>query len=416
MDIQLEKKRGIQKKHWPYIAGGALFLIFALWLIFGDFTRSVRVNKEELTIAEVKRGKFDDFVRVDGQVHPISVVHISPEEGGIVLEKRIEEGAHVHKGDVLVVLANSNLDLEILNAESELAEKQNILRNTQISMEQDRLNNRSEQAQLDCEVARKARAFRQQERLYREKLNSREEYLQAREDYELARKKQQLIGQRLQKDSIFRLSQVDQMEDNLRNMQRNVQLIRQRKEHLKICSPIDGELGLLDVELGKNIGAGQNIGQINDLSDYKVQAAIDEHYIDRVHSGLMATMERGGKTYRLHVRKVFPEVRDGKFRVDLVFDGAHPENIRTGQTYYLNLQLGQPVDALLIPKGTFFQSTSGEWIFVLNAAGNKAYKRKISIGRQNPKYYEVLEGLEPGEKVVVSNYDAFGEKEILKLK
>ena len=413
MDIQLEKKKGIPRKYIPYIIGGVVFVAALAWLALGNFSSTLKVERKGLSVVDVKKLQFDDFVRMDGRVAPISIVQISPEEGGIVMEKVVEEGAHVKKGDVIIRLRNSNLDLQILNAESELAEKQNLLRNTQVTMEQDRLNNRSEKLQLDMDVTRKARAYRQQEKLYKEQLNSREEYLQAKEDFELVQKKQGLISQRLTQDSIYRSTQVAQMRENLDNMRQNVLLVRERKQHLNVCSDIDGEVGLLDVELGQNIGSGQNIGQINDLSDYKVEASIDEHYIDRVHAGLAATFEREGKTYNLKVRKVYPEVREGKFRTDFVFTGTRPNNIRSGQTYYIDLQLGQSSQAVVIPKGTFFSVTGGNWIFVLDKNGKKAYRRNIRIGRQNPEYYEVLEGLDPGEKVIVSGYEAYKDNAVL---
>lgn len=418
MDIKIEKGKGIKAlkpRHWIYIGGALMLAALIIWLVTSDLSKTLKVEQKGLTIASVKKGQFDDFVRLDGRVQPISVVQISPQEGGIVVEKVVEEGASVKKGDVLVRLRNSNLDLQILNAESELAEKQNILRNTQISMEQDLLNNRTELAQVDLETVRKKRAFEQQQRLYNEKLIAREEYLQAKEDYELALRRQKLITQRLHKDSVFRLAQVDQMEDNLANMQRNVVLVRQRKDELDVVSPIDGELGLLDAELGENISAGQKIGQVSDLTNYKVTTDIDEHYIDRVATGLDATCERNGTVFSMRVRKVYPEVRDGKFRADLVFSGQRPDNIRTGQTYYLNLQLGQPTQGILIPKGTFFSATGGKWIFVLDKDGKKAYRRNIRLGRQNPQYYEVLEGLEPGEQVIVNGYEAYGDAKVLKI-
>lgn len=416
MDRKIEHKGIIRRKHVPYIIGGAVAVAILLWLALGNFSSTLKVEKRGISIGDVKRTQFDDFVRMDGRVEPISVVQLSPEEGGIVMEKVVEEGAQVKAGDVIVRLSNSNLDMQILNAEAELAEKQNLLRNTQISMEQDLLNNRNEKLQLDMDVVRKERAYRQQERLYKERLNSREEYLQAKEDYELAQKKQRLVVQRLAKDSVYRLSQMDQMRDNLDNMQQNVVLIRQRKDQLNIRSKITGEVGLLDVELGQSISPGQKIGQINDLSDYKVQATIDEHYIDRVRAGLTATFERDGTVYRLRVRKVYPEVRNGVFRTDFVFEGKRPQNIRSGQTYYIDLQLGRSQQAVVIPKGTFFSVTGGTWIFVLDKDGNRAYRRKIRIGRQNPEYYEVLEGLEPGERVIVSGYEAYKDNEILVLK
>lgn len=415
MDIQLEKKKGIQKKHIPYLIGGSLVLLLTLWLIFGNHASTLRVDAKGLNIADVRQDEFNDYVRVNGQVMPITVIQISPEEGGVVTEKVVDEGAHVKKGDVIVRLSNSNLDLQILNAEAELAEKQNLLRNTQVTMQQDKLNNETEKVQLDLDTSRKLRTFKQYERLYKEKLISREEYTQAREDYELATKKHRLISQRLEQDSLYRSVQMDQMEDNLSNMRQNVILVRERKNKLEVRSQIDGELGLLDVVLGQSITAGQKIGQINDLSDYKIEAQIDEHYIDRVRQGLPATFERNGENFALTVRKVYPEVREGKFRTDFVFSGKRPENIRSGQTYYINLELGQPVQAVIIPRGTFFQTTGGNWIFVLDKDGKRAYRRNIKIGRQNPQYYEVTEGLEPGERVIVSGYESYKDNEVLVL-
>ena len=417
MDRKIEKTKTQRlKKYWPYIAGGSVLMAMLLWVIFGNHASTLRVSRDELTISDVQHAEFKDYVRTNGQVLPIQVVQISPEEGGIVVEKVVEEGTMVHRGDVIVRLSNSNLDLQILNAEAELAEKQNLLRNTQVAMQQDRLNNQTEQAQLDMDTQRKQRTFDQNKRLYEAKLISEEDYLQSQEDYQLSVKKQSLVSRRLKQDSLYRTVQMDQMEDNLQNMRRNVVLVRQRKEKLEVRSAIDGELGLLDVELGQSIQPGQKIGQLNDLSDYKVQAQIDEHYIDRVRQGLSATFTRGDKQYQLQVRKVYPEVREGKFRCDFIFKGERPENIRTGQTYYLDLELGQPEQAVIIPRGTFFETTGGQWIFVLDKGGERAYRRPIRIGRQNPQYYEVLEGLEPGERIVTSGYEAFKDNEVLVLK
>ena len=416
MDIEIKQKQYLlPKKYWAWAAGGVLMFAVLAWLALSNYSSTLKVERRGLSISEVKQAKFDDYVNVDGRVVPIQVVQISPEEGGVVLEKVVDEGAHVHKGDIIVKLSNSNLDLEILNAESELAEKQNMLRNTQISMEQDRLNNRNEALQLEMDVETKLRAYRHQGALQKEQLNSREEYLKAKEAYELAVKKNGLIQQRLKKDGLLRRSQMEQMSDNLESMQRNVSLVRARKAKLDVRSSIDGEVGLLDVELGQSISPGQKIGVINDLSDYKVEAQVDEHYIDRVRAGLTASFEQSGRTYRLTVRKVYPEVRDGRFRIDFVFSGPRPQNIRTGQTYYLDLQLGEAKKAILIPKGTFYSVTGGTWIFVLDKNGHKAYRRNIRIGRQNPQYYEVLEGLEPGEQVIVSGYESYKDNEILVL-
>ena len=413
MDRIIEQKHRWKQSYLLYGLGGVALMALLIWGFAGSGSNVQRVSAEQLTISSVTQGEFNDYVRLNGTVVPIQVVQISPEEGGIVQERVVEEGQRVKRGEVILRLANSSLDLQILNAEAELAEKQNLLRNTQVAMQQDRLNNETESATLAMDVRRKPRAYQQTERLYQEKLLARETYEQSREDYELAQRKQALVTERLRQDSLYRSVQMEQMEDNLDNMRRNVLLIRDRKGKLEVRSTIDGELGLLDVELGQSISAGQKIGQINDLSDFKIEAQIDEHYIDRVREGLPATFERDGKRDALRVRKVYPEVREGKFRTAFTFESAHPETIRSGQTYYLNLELGQPTQAVLIPRGTFFQATGGQWIFVVDQQSGHAYRRTIKIGRQNPQYFEVEEGLEPGEQVITSGYEAFKEREEL---
>ena len=414
MDIKIERKKYlVPKKYWPWLGGGTVVLALLIWLATGNYASTLKVERRGLNIGSVEKKEFNDYVSVDGQVAPIQVVQISPEEGGIVLERMVEEGAKVKKGDVLVRLSNTNLDLEILQAESELAEKQNMLRNTHITMEQDKLANQKEEVQLMQDMTTKRRAYEHQDKLYKERLVSREDYLKAKEDYDLAAKSLALVKEKLKKDAQLRRSQVDQMDDNLSAMQKNVILVRQRKERLDVRAQTDGEVGLLDVELGQSVMAGQKIGVVNDLSDYKVSAQVDEHYIDRVHQGLTATFTQGGKQYGLRVRKIYPEVKEGRFKIDFVFTGERPKNIRTGQTYYVDLQLGESKQAVLIPKGTFYSVTGGNWIFVLDSDGSKAYRRNIRIGRQNPQYYEVLEGLEPGERVIVSGYEAFKDNEVL---
>ena len=416
MDIRIEKKKGFRalftRRGIPYLAGG-LFLLFVVLLLVRGNSSTLRIDARTISVGEVVRGEFNDYIRVTGQVQPITTVQLSPLEAGIVERLVVEEGASVRKGDVLVELSNTSLTLEILNSEAELAEKQNILRNTLISMEQEKLDLRLDKVQLDLDVERKRRTWQQNEELYRSNLIAREEWLQSKEDYELAAKKRELNIERQVQDSLYRTVQIEQMEDNLENMKRNMQLIRQRIENLQVKSPIDGEVGLLDVVLGQSVSSGQKIGQVNDLSDYKVEAQIDESYIDRVRAGLDATFERQDTSFTMRLRKVYPEVRNGQFRADFTFAGAHPRNIRSGQTYYLHLELGQPTDAVIIPRGSFYQTTGGAWIYVLAPEGDRAYKRAIRIGRQNPQYYEVLEGLEPGERVIVSGYENYGANDVL---
>lgn len=416
MDIRIEKKKGLRalftKRGIPYLAG-ALFLLFVVWLLVRDNSSTLRVDARTISVGTVARGEFNDYIRVTGQVQPITTVQLSPLEAGIVERLVVEEGASVRKGDVLVELSNTSLTLEILNSEAELAEKQNILRNTLISMEQQKLDLRLDKVQLDLDVERKRRTWQQNEELYRSNLIAREDWLQSKEDYELAERKRELNIERQIQDSLYRTVQIEQMEENLANMKRNMELIRQRIGNLQVKSPIDGEVGLLDVVLGQSVTSGQKIGQVNDLSDYKVEAKIDESYIDRVRAGLDATFERQDTAFTMRLRKVYPEVRNGQFRADFTFVGAHPRNIRSGQTYYLHLELGQPTDAVIIPRGSFYQSTGGAWIYVVAPEGDRAYKRQIRIGRQNPQYYEVLEGLEPGERVIVSGYENYGANDVL---
>lgn len=416
MDKIIEKKKGFAmaftQRALPYWFG-AFMVAFILWLVLRDNSSTLRVNGETLSISEVLSGEFNDYIRISGQVQPMTTIQISPQEGGIVQQIIIEEGSKVNAGDEIIRLSNDNLDLQILNSEAELAEKENLLRNTMISMEQQRLSVQQEKLQLQIEVKRLKRKYKQTKALYVEKLIAREEYLTAQEDYELAAGRLDLVKERATQDSLYRSVEILQMQESLENMRLNMQMIRRRKDNLTIKAPISGELGLLDVTLGQSIASGTKIGQINELGSYKIEAQIDEHYIDRVSAGLSASFERQNESYDAVIRKVYPEVRDGKFKADFRFSGEQPANIRTGQTYYLNLQLGLPEKAILIPRGTFYQKTGGKWIYVVSPEGGKAVKREIRIGRQNPQFYEVLEGLEAGEKVITSGYDNFGDNEVL---
>ena len=416
MDKIIEKKTGwrvaLTKKALPWWLG-ALLLVFVIYLIARPNNKTLRVDKDTVTISNAVKGEFNDYIRISGRVQPMTTIQLSPQEGGIVEKILIEEGSPVKAGDAILILNNDNLDLQILNSEAELAEKENILRNTQIQMEQQKLDVRQNVLEYGMQVDRLRRAYEQQKALYEDKLIAKEEYLKAEEDYKLAKQKYELMAERSEQDSLYRGTQIDRMEESLENMQLNMSMIRRRKSNLIVKAPIDGELGLLDVVLGQSIASGTKIGQINSVGLYKVEAQIDEHYIDRVIAGLEATFERQGETYSTVIRKVYPEVRDGKFKADFKFDGEQPDNIRSGQTYYLNLQLGQPEEAVIIPRGTFYQKTGGKWIYVVNKEGTKAVKREIRIGRQNPQYYEVLEGLEPGERVITSGYDTYGDSDVL---
>lgn len=416
MDRVIEQKKGLavifSKKALPYWLGAGV-VVLVVYLLLQSDSKTMRVDANTLTISNVSDGKFDDYIRVSGQVQPQTTIQLSPLEGGVVERIVTEEGTRVKAGDPILILSNENLDMQILNSEAELAEKENMLRNTVISMEQQKLTLRQNEIELGIDVKRNKRHYEQQKALYEDKLIAREEYTKAEEDYFLAVEKYELVRERQKQDSAYRSIEIKRLEESLENMQKNMKIIRRRKENLVIKAPIDGELGLLDAVLGQSIQAGVKIGQINSIGTYKIEAQIDEHYIDRVTLGLSATFDRQGEVFNATVRKVYPEVRSGKFQADFRIDGTQPANIRSGQTYYLNLQLGQSENAVIIPRGSFYQSTGGKWIFVVSPKGDKAVKREIRIGRQNPKYYEVLEGLEPGEKVITSSYESYGDCEVL---
>ncbi len=416
MDRIIPKKKGLQKKHIGYISI-ALAMIILVWLaFFTDNTSTYKVEKDKLIIETIVRDQFNDYITVTGTVEPISTIFLDAQEGGRVEEILIEEGSMVKKGDIILRLSNPDLYLNILDSEAQLAEKENFLRNTQVTMEQERIAIKRELINLRFDIERKQRIFEQNAQLIKDNLISKEEFIRCQEDLEMAKSSRDLFIERQKADSLFRTVQVETIKDNLDNMRRNLALVRQRVENLNVRATVDGQLGLLVPEIGQSISRGANMGQINVLTSYKVTAQIDEHYIDRVRTQLTATLDRQGTMFSLVVRRVYPEVRNGTFEIDMVFSDSMPDNIRTGQTYYISLQLGQPKESVLVPIGGFFQQTGGQWIFVLNPEETFAIKRNISIGRKNPKYYEVLEGLEPGERVIISGYETFGKNEKLVFK
>jgi HlyD family secretion protein len=416
MDRPIEKKKGLQLKHIGYL-GLALALVSLIYMaFFADRTSTYKVEKDKLIIESVTEDQFNDYITVPGTVEPISTIFLDAQEGGRVEEKLIEEGSMVKKGDIILRLSNPDLHLNILDSEAQLAEKENFLRNTQIAMEQDRLQIKRELLNLKYDIERKERNYQQNVILMKDNLISREDFIRSKEDVDMARQSRDLFIERQEQDSVFRSVQVDNMVNNLENMRKNLNLVRERVENLNVRATVDGQLGLLVPEIGQSITRGANMGQINVLTSYKVTAQIDEHYIDRVRTSLTAKLDRQSHLYDLTVRRVYPEVRNGTFEIDMIFRDSMPENIRTGQTYYISLQLGQPKVSVLVPIGGFFQETGGQWIFVLDPTESFASKRNISIGRKNPKFYEVLEGLQPGEKVIVSGYETFGKNEKLILK
>ena len=413
MDIPIKKKKGIKKRHVIWATGLILLCIVCFLAFFRANVSTLKVDYEKLTIAEVTEDIFHDYITVTGYVEPIATIYLDAREGGRVEEKVVEEGEIVSKGDIILRLSNPDLSLSILNSEAQLAEKSNFLRNTMVIMEQEKLQIKRELLNIEQDIIRKKRKYEHNKSFFADGLISEDDYLHSEEDFNFAIRSYDLYLERQKQDSLYRSIQIKQMEENLRNMNLNLQLVRQRQENLNIESPIDGQLTILDAEVGQLIPKGGRIGQIHKLTSFKVVAQIDEHYIDKVKVGLTAILERQEQEYQLKIRRVLPDVRDGRVSVEMVFVGEMPDNMRTGQTYYNRLQLSSPQVSLLLQRGNFYQKTGGQWIFVVSPDGNSAEKRYIKLGRQNPKYYEVISGLEPGEKVVVSGYDNFGENEKL---
>jgi HlyD family secretion protein len=322
----------------------------------------------------------------------------------------------VKKGDIILKLENRELYQTILISETSLAEKENYLRTARISFEVDRIETKRSLLDNRLRITKAKRKFEQNKSLFQNGLISKEDYLQSEEDYQYEKDLIQINLQKSFNDSLIKTKDVVQLEADMVKMRKTLALVQERLDNLNVRAPIDGQLGMLNAEIGQQIGMGNRIGQINVLSNFKVQALIDEHYIDRISPDLTATLERQEKNFNLRVKKVYPEVRDGQFKIDLVFTGVMPENVRTGQSYHINLQLGEPAKAILIPRGGFYQSTGGQWIYVLDKTGKIATKRNIKIGGQNPEYYEVLEGLRPGEKVITSGYENYGDNQKLVIK
>ena len=416
MDRKIEKKKGIRPKHVIYTVGALVFIFLLVKIIKDSNITTLKVDAEKISIEAVVQGNFDDFIRTNGTVEPISTIYLDAEEGGRVEQILIEEGAPVKKGDVILILENRSVYMDIMNSESNLAQKQNYLRQTRISFENALIDSKRMLLNSEFDIIKKKRNFEQQKALYDDELISKEIYLQAKEDYDYATQLQEINKQKMQNDSLIRITEMNQLEKELEKMDQTLVLVRERLENLNVKAPVDGQLGMLDAEIGQSIGKGTRIGQINVLTDYKIEALIDEHYIDRVRQDLSATFERQNSLFNLRVKKVYPEVRNSQFQIDLVFTDERPDNIRTGQTYYINLQLGQPQQSILISLGAFYNSTGGQWIYVLDPSGDFATKREIRIGRKNPKFYEVLDGLQPGEKVITSGYDLFGDNDKLILR
>ena len=414
--------RSIEKKKWPpkkiaTAAGAGLLICFVLYsFMFGDNSSTLNVEAEKITISEVRRGPFQEFIPVTGTVLPIKTIYLDAIEGGRVEKRFIEAGTFVKEGDVILQLANTNLLLDIMYREAQFFEQSNNLRNTRLSMEQNSLNLRRELTEIDYQIQRLQRTHERAVELVKKNLISQQEYEIARNDYEYYLKRKELALQSFKQDSLFRVAQIESLESSLARMQANLGVVKQKLESLYLKAPATGQLTSLNAEIGESKNAGERVGQLDILDGFKVRAGIDEHYLARINLGQTGEFDFAGKTYKLAAKKVFPEIRDGRFDVDLEFDGEEPEGIRRGQTLHIRFELGDLSEAVLLNRGGFYQKTGGQWVYVLSSSRGFATKRAIRLGRQNPQVFEVLEGLETGEQVITSSYDSFGDIDKLVLK
>jgi len=404
MDKTITDNRLIKPKHLRIAVPSVLILALILFVIFHNPTSTYRTDKDKTTIEQVFKGPFQDFIRINGNVEPISIVSLEALESGRVEKILIEEGSMVKKGAVILTLRNENLNMSFTDKAASYAFLTNELNNQLIEVKQQEISDKQELLTIDNDISEKKRKLEKTSRLFAKGGVSEEEYLSLKNSYETAVKNRDLKEQKMTLDAELRANKRTQIELNMK-------LIRQQLDNLNVKAPVDGQLADLSPEIGQSVSKGESLGKINVLTSYKITATIDEHYIDRVKSNLTATFENQSKQYNLEVSKVFPQVKEGQFRVDFKFKSNLPQNIRAGQSYNISLQLGETEEAVQIARGSFFQSTGGQWIYVLSPDEKFAVKRTIRIGKQNPQYYEVLEGLKPGEKIITSSYEIFGDND-----
>jgi HlyD family secretion protein len=413
MDKKIEKKFWTVKK-MLWIGGGVLATSLLVYqLAFADRRTKLNVDKEKITVSDVTQGVFDEFIAVSGVVQPIKTYRIDAIEGGYVKEKVIEGGNTVKQGDIILRLENNRLQMEFVQQETEINRLINELQNTRLRLKQDKFTLKRTLNEVDFQLSQAKDNYDRNEKLHKDKVISDQEFYKTKREYEklFNQKDIEVESQKYQEQNAA--LQIKQLEGTLQNSQRNLQLMRENLSNLTVKAPVGGLLSSIEAEVGSNITAGQNIGQIDDLNGFKMRAGVDEHYISRIFVGLKGNMEFTGQNYELTIAKVYPEVKSGRFEVDMTFAAKTPDGIRRGQSASIRMELGKSTKAILIPVGGFFSETGGNWVYVMDASGKKATKRTITLGRRNPEYFEVIDGLKPGEKVITSSYENFGKNEVL---
>jgi HlyD family secretion protein len=416
MDKVLEKKPFyLRRRVWYYSGAGVAFFVLIL-LIMLDTGSKLNVDAEKITISTVAEGDFQEFIPITGTILPRTTFYLDAILGGVVATKYVEEGTMLKKGDKILQLSNTNLQLNALQQETFTYQQINDARNTRLQIEQN--SNALENALVaaNYNLINADEIYARQEAMWKKKLISEQDFQQAENNYHLAVEQQVLAHQNFSRDSVLKQNQLQQIGVSIERLQKNLELIREELNNLTVRAPISGQLTSLNGETGQSKSPGDQLGQIDALDGFKVRADIDEFYIARVTKGLHATVEIDSKDFGLTVTKVYPAVTAGKFQVDMDFTSAVPEGIRRGQTLQIRLQLSERTKALLLPRGGFYQKTGGQWVFALDPSGSRAVRKSISLGRQNPDYFEVLKGLAPGDRVVTSSYDNFGDVNELVIK
>ncbi|MCP9765905.1 efflux RND transporter periplasmic adaptor subunit [Lacihabitans soyangensis] len=413
MDVIKPKKFWTKQKITLTGLGAALVAFIIYLTFFSDKRSKLNVDAEKITISDVKEGNFDEFIIVQGAVQPLKTIRLDAIVGGYVTQKLVEGGTKVEKGQIILRLENQQLKLNFLQSETEANRLVNDLQNTRQRLRVEKFTLRKTLAELDFQIDQAKDAYERNKKLIKDNVISESDFQKSKREYErqVNQRNIEVESQKYQEENSN--LQIKQLEGTLQRTQKNVDLWRETLENLVVKAPVSGLLSSIDVEVGSNISQGQNIGQIDDLDGFKMRSDIDEHYISRIFPGLKGSFEFNGKSHEIDIIKVYPEVKNGRFAVDMTFTGKSPEGIRRGQSSPVRLELGKAEKAILIPVGGFFSDTGGNWIYVVDASGKKAVKRNISLGRKNPEYFEVLSGLKSGEKVITSGYENFGDKEVL---
>ena len=416
MDIKLEKKPWYIRYRYYLIAAGAfiIFLIYVISLSLGP--RKLRVETDNIQIVEVKNGKFMEYVDVEGLVQPILTIKVNTRESGSVERIVAEEGTLMKKGDTILVLTNPDLLREIEDHRDEWENQRYSYQEREIEMEQKSLNLKQQALQTNYEMSRLQKSFGLEKEEYKMGIKSKAQLEVSEAEYNYNLKKTALQMESLRQDSAMTIIRKDLLRNERERGQKKFLRSLDRLEGLVVRAPIDGQLSYVNATPGQQVSSNSNIAEIKVLDQYKIHTQLSEYYIDRITTGLPATVNYQGKKYPLKITKVVPEVKDRMFDVDLIFTAEMPENVRVGKSFRVQIELGQPEDALVMPRGNFYQATGGQWIYKVNASKDKAVRMPLTIGRQNPLQYEITEGLQPGDLVIVTGYDTFGEAEELILK